>query len=58
MMDAKSAVFVLLAVAPIGIAGTVQAQTSSTGPGQTYPSKPMRMIVPFPPGAATDLVGR
>ena len=39
-------------------AGNVHAQTTSTGSGQAYPVKPIRMIFPFPPGGPTDLLGR
>jgi tripartite-type tricarboxylate transporter receptor subunit TctC len=38
------------AIAVAGIATSVQAQN--------YPSKPITLIVPFPPGSTTDLVGR
>jgi tripartite-type tricarboxylate transporter receptor subunit TctC len=34
------------------------AQATSTSSGQAFPSKPIRMLVPFPAGAATDMAAR
>ena len=31
---------------------------SSVAPAQQYPHKPIRFIVPFPPGGATDVISR
>jgi tripartite-type tricarboxylate transporter receptor subunit TctC len=44
----------LVAVSPTA----APAQAPSTGSGQAYPAKTIRMILPFPPGGPTDITGR
>jgi tripartite-type tricarboxylate transporter receptor subunit TctC len=49
----------VLAALALGLAATgAHAQATSTGSGQAWPAKPVTMIVPFPPGGSTDMIGR
>ena len=50
---------IALFVAVFAFAGAAIAQqNSSIASGQAYPNRPVRMVIPWPPGQATDLVGR
>ena len=46
----------MAAAAALAIAGFVLAQGSASG--QQYPTKPIRVIVPYPPGASGDVIMR
>ena len=35
-----------------------QSAAASAGSGQAFPSKPIRWIIPFPPGGSNDILGR
>ena len=39
-------------------AGTLHAQTTSTDAASDYPNRPLRQIVPYPPGGGVDIVTR
>ena len=52
-----SSILIVFAVGG-GLAPGAWAQAPSTGSGQAYPAKAIRIIVPFPAGGTSDILSR
>ena len=49
---------ITLLVAALVLAGPADAQQGALATAQGYPNRTVRLVIPWPPGQATDLVGR
>lgn len=58
MFDSSSKQIICLIAAATALCSGASAHAADADPATGYPAKPMRMIIPFAPGAGTDLTAR
>ncbi len=49
---------ILMTFAALALANAVHAQPAGSDPAANYPSKPVKLLMPYPAGGPTDILGR